>query len=163
MLRNPSATGKHSGWIAAASACSPRTSVGAGVFRYSSRMQKTRPLTAAGSFSQPRVAMIFSSGTRSPAPHQAAISTSGAAAVTSSREICAPGVPTNSPPAASTSSATHGCDAISGLPHSSQNMRGRGSELVCNRRASMSFLICWITCSPASRTSMTLEIIAMSA
>ena len=67
-----------------------------------------------------RSATIFSSGTRSPAPHQAAIKMSGSMPATSSAEICCPGVPRNSPPAASTSSATQGCDAISGLPHSSQ-------------------------------------------
>ena len=34
--------------------------------------------------------------------------------------VCLPGSPRNSPPAASTNSATHGCEWISGLPHSSQ-------------------------------------------
>ena len=66
-------------------------------------------------------------GTRSPAPHHAATTTSGARARTDSADDLPPGSPMNSPPATSTSSATHFCDAISGLPHSSQKTRGRCS------------------------------------
>ncbi len=60
----------------------------------------------------PRSRTIFSSGTRSPAPHHAAMMTSGSCRATSSAEHCAPGLPRNSPPAACTISATHGlrCD-----------------------------------------------------
>ena len=43
--------------------------------------------------------MIFSSGTRSPAPHQAAMMTSGFAARMASDVVCEPGSPMNSPPA----------------------------------------------------------------
>ena len=46
------------------------------------------------------------------------------AAATSSAVIVLPGRLTNSPPAASTNSATHGCEAMIGFPHSSQNTLG---------------------------------------
>ncbi len=100
--------------------------VGAGVFRNSSRMQKTRPDSAAVVRCQLRSAMIFPSGTRSPAPHHAAMTTSGSSDRTSSGRICRPGVPRNSPPAASTSSATHALrEAMRGFPHSSHQTLGR--------------------------------------
>ena len=108
----------------------------AGVFSNSSLMQKTRPeRTTVRSFHF-RCSTIFSRGTRSPAPHHAASTTSGAASATSSADVVLPGSPTNVPPAHSTNSATHGCDAISGLPHSSQKTRGRGPS--CTQAARIS-------------------------
>ena len=79
--------------------------------------QMTREVTAAQGSCHLRSPTIFSSGTRSPAPHQAAIEISG------SMPACSANVALgcrNHLPAASTSSATQGCDAISGLPHSSR-------------------------------------------
>ncbi len=109
---------------------SPPSRLVAGVFSSSSLMQNTRPWRTAGNSVQPRCSTIFSSGTRSPAPHQAATIASGCAAATSSAVVVLPGSPTNSPPAASTSSATHGCDAMIGLPHSSQKTLGLDAAAV---------------------------------
>src|ERR1700687_3876996 len=80
---------------------------------------------------------IFASGTRSPAPHQAAMITSGSCRATSSAEHCAPALPRNSPPAACTNSATHGCDAMMGLPHFSENTRFLGRFTVWRRTSSI--------------------------
>ncbi len=116
----PLGCSNNSGCSAHAIASSPPSRLLAGVFSSSSLMQKTRRSRTAGRFCQFRCSTIFSSGTRSPAPHHAARSTSGCADAISSAVVVFPGSPTNSPPAASTSSATQGCEAIIGLPHSSQ-------------------------------------------
>ena len=85
--------------------------------RSSSEMQYTCEVLAAVVSVQFRSCTILSSGTRLPAPHQAAMMTSGSSRPMSSTVHCAPGLPMNSPPAARTSSSTHGCEAIIGLPH----------------------------------------------
>ena len=54
--------------------------------------------------------------------------TSGCADATSSAVVVLPGAPMNSPPAASTSSATQGCDAMIGFPHSSQKTLGLDAD-----------------------------------
>ena len=163
MRRNPPTCGKRSGCMAAAKACSPETNVEAGVFKNSSRMQYTRLFFAAGRFSQSRQRMIFSSGTRSSTPHHAAIITSGRNSSTSANEICFPGFPTNSPPAASTNSATQACEAISGLPHSSQNTRSLDKSFVRERTESISLRIFSITRSPSPLAFITPAMTAMSA
>ncbi len=89
---------------------------------------------------QPRCSTIFSNGTRSPAPHHAASRTSGRTAATSSAVIVWPGRATNSPPAASTNSATHGCEAMIGFPHSSQKTLGLDTVAARSRTAAIAAL-----------------------
>ena len=124
--------------MAKAKASSPWRSVGAGVLRYSSRMQKTRPERAARVPCHSRSAMIFSRGTRSAgaAPcgnDDFGVEPGDVFGARSGR----PGSPKNSPPAASTNSATQVWEAISGLPHSSQNTRGRARLAVRARTSSI--------------------------
>ena len=88
--------------------------------------------------------------------------TSGFAAAISEARCCLPGSPTNSPPAASTNSATQSWEQIRGLPHSSQNTRGRVAALACARTLSISCCIFFITWSPRSETAKVPAIVAMS-
>ncbi len=161
--RIPSVRTKASGWMANASASRPRSSVGAGVLRNSSLTQYTREWRAARVPCQPRSLTIRSSGTRSPAPHQAAIKISGSIRLTFSAVVCSPGFARNSPPAASTSSATQVCEAIKGLPHSSQNTRGWSNPAVRARTSSTLFCISTIKASPRSPAPTAPAIRAMSA
>src|SRR5262249_11914952 len=82
--RIPLARGNISGWMAQASESRPCSRVGAGVFRNSSGIQNTLPERAAMVCCHRRSGMIFSKGTRSPAPHQAATKISGSRQAVSS-------------------------------------------------------------------------------
>ena len=125
-------------------------------------MQQTSEFRTAVVPLHPRPAAIFLSGTRSPAPHHAAMMTSGSRRAISSAETCAPGLPRNSPPAAATSSATQGCDAMIGLPHSSQNTRFLARPDVWRAISSIATRISEITCAPRSPAPTQPEISAMS-
>ena len=80
----------------------------------------------------------------------------------SSAEHRAPGLPMNTPPAARTSSSTHGCEAMIGLPHSSQKTRLRGKSAVARRTHSISDCICGNYLSPRSLASTQAAMVAMS-
>src|SRR5580704_11563426 len=137
-------------------------SVGAGVFKSSSETQYTCEFRTAAVSDQPLPETIFDSGTRLPAPHQAAMMTSGSIRATSSAEHCAPGLLRKLPPAASTSSATHGCDAMIGFPHSSQKTRFLGRVAVWRRMSSIAACISLMTFAPRSLAPTDDEISAMS-
>ncbi len=132
----PPGFGNDSGCSAHAMACSPPSRLVAGVFRSSSLMQNTRAARTAGS-SRPAALLddLFQRHTI------ACAAPCGQNHIRLGRRdfFCGDGLagrPTNSPPADSTSSATQGCEAMIGFPHSSQNTLNLGVFAIRSRTVS---------------------------